>query len=197
MTSATTQEILGLLNECTPLYNDINNLIAGYAERFIFKEGDVIYNRNGVEGLNIKYIIQKKTKNYMKVYKCIGWYSIPLKNVLDISKNKCQCIGECKSEGYLIHYKPPNYEVLGDIRRLAFSCDKYFIYKYRDNLVCCEIDPKPVRRSLRYTGVFDEYITTKSKYMPIHARTHILSNVDEIVNDMGIKNNLNIYKGNA
>ena len=188
----TTRELLGLLNEHIPLYDDINRLIAGYAERFIFKEGDVIYNRDSVEGLNIKYIIQKKTKNYMKLYKCIGWYSIPLKNVVDISKVKCECLTGCSSHGYLVHYKTPDHEETGNIRRLTFSCDKYFIYKYRDHLVCCEIDTKPVRRSLRYTGVFDEYITTKSKYMPIHARTHILSNVDEIVNDMGIKNNLNM-----
>ena len=192
MTAATTQEILGILNEHTPLYDDINRLIVGYAERFIFKEGDVIYNRNGVEGLNIKYIIQKKTKNYIKVYKCIGWYSIPLKNVLDISKNKCQCIAGCNSHGYMVRYKPPDHEETGNIRRLAFNSKKYFIYKYKDHLVCCEIDLKPVRRNLRYTGVFDEYITTKSKYMPIYARTHILTNVDEIVNDMNIQTNLNM-----
>jgi hypothetical protein len=192
MTSATTQEILGLLNECTPLYDDINRLIAGYAERFIFKEGDVIYNRDGVEGLNIKYIIQKKTKNYMKLYKCIGWYSIPLKNVLDISKNKCQCVAGCERGGYLVHYKTPDNEETGNIRRSSFNTKKYFIYKYRDNLVCCEIGRKPVRRNLRYNAVMDEYITTTSKYRPIHARTHILSNVDEIVNDMDIQTNLNM-----
>ena len=178
----------------------MNKLLIGYAERFIFKEGDVIYNRDRgvsynrreVEGLNIKYIIKNKTKNYMKVYKCIGWYSIPLKNVIDVSKNECRCLAGCTSYNYLVHYKQHDYEETGHIRRLVLNSKKYFIYKYKDHLVCCEMDTKPVRRNLRYTDVMDEYITTKSKYMPIYAKTHVLTNVDEIVNDMDIQTTLNM-----
>ena len=79
ISNMSTEEIKNVLSESTPLYDDINNIIAGYAERHIFKEGDVIYNKDGVEKLNIKYIIQKKTKDYVKVLKYLSrwiWKSI-------------------------------------------------------------------------------------------------------------------------
>jgi hypothetical protein len=184
------EEIKNVLSEYTPLYSDINNLIAGYAERYIFNEGDVIYNRDGVEGLNIKYIIQKKTKNYLKVYKCIGWWSIPLNDIIDFSLVGCECSVDCKTKGFLLHYKSSDHEETGDIRRLSFNRKKYFIYKYKDHLVCNELDMKPVRRSLRFDQVNDEYIPTTSKYRPIHPSTHILKEVVEIVNNAGITTNL-------
>ena len=190
ISNMSTEEIKNVLSESTPLYDDINNIIAGYAERYIFKEGDVIYNKDGVEKLNIKYIIQKKTKDYVKVLKCVGWWSIPLIDIIDLSIVECECLANCRSLGFLLHYKSSDYNETGNIRRLTFNKKKFYIYKYKGHLVCNEMNRITVRRPLRHDGVNDEYINTKSKYRPLHAGTHILNEVDEIVNDANIMTTL-------